>query len=48
LHYFASNLIICHGTLRMPPALMAKVADHWWTYENRVEMIDRVSTENRV
>jgi hypothetical protein len=25
----------------MPPALKAKVTDHWWTYEELVELIDR-------
>jgi len=28
------------GTLRMPPALQAGAADHWWTYEELVELID--------
>ena len=25
----------------MPPALKAKVADHWWTYEELVALIDK-------
>jgi hypothetical protein len=27
-------------TLRMPPALKAKVTDHVWTFEELVELID--------
>jgi hypothetical protein len=41
LYFFAYNFIIRHGTLRMPPALKAKVTDHWWTYEELVELIDQ-------
>lgn len=41
LHFFAYNFLTRHGTLRMPPALKAGVADHWWTYEELVELIDR-------
>jgi IS1 family transposase len=41
LHFFVYNFITRHGTLRMPPALKAGVADHWWTYEELVELIDR-------
>jgi hypothetical protein len=41
LHFFAYNFLTRHGTLRMPPALKAGVADHWWTYEELVESIDR-------
>jgi hypothetical protein len=40
LHFFAYNFITRHGTLRMPPALKAGVADHWWTYEELVNLID--------
>jgi hypothetical protein len=29
LHFFAYNFLTRHGTLRMPPALKAGVADHW-------------------
>jgi IS1 family transposase len=43
LHFFAYNFVIRHGTLRMPPALKAKVANHWWTYEELVELIDGAS-----
>ena len=25
----------------MPPALKAGVADHWWTFEDLVKLIDR-------
>jgi len=41
LHFFAYNFITRHGTLRMPPALKAGVADHWRTYEELVDLIDR-------
>lgn len=41
LHFFVYNFITRHVTLRMPPALKAGVADHWWTYEELVELIDR-------
>ncbi len=41
LNFFAYNFIFKHATLRMPPALKAGVTDHWWTYEELVEMIDR-------
>jgi IS1 family transposase len=40
LYFFAYNFLFRHTTLRMPPALKAKVTDHWWTYEELVEMID--------
>src|SRR5262249_22276558 len=40
LHFFVYNFITRHGTLRMPPALKAGVTDHWWTYEELVELID--------
>jgi IS1 family transposase len=45
LHFFVYNFITRHGTLRMPPALKAKVTDHWWTYEELVELIDRAEIE---
>lgn len=41
LYAFAYNFIFRHATLRMPPALKAGVADHWWTYEELVDLIDR-------
>jgi IS1 family transposase len=41
LHFFVYNFITRHGTLRMPPALKAGVADHWWTFEDLVKLIDR-------
>jgi len=41
LHFFVYNFITRHGTLRMPPALKAKVTDHVWSFEELVEMIDR-------
>lgn len=40
LHFFAYNFLTRHGTIRMPPALKAGVTDHWWTYEELVELID--------
>jgi hypothetical protein len=40
LHFFVYNFITRHGTLRMPPALKAGVADDWWMYEELVELID--------
>jgi len=48
LHFFAYNFIFRHATLRMPPALKAGVADHWWTYEELVELIDRMGTEEKM
>lgn len=47
LYFFAYNFIFRHATLRMPPALKAGVTDHWWTYEELVELIDRTEAENR-
>ena len=41
LYFCAYNFISRHGTLRMPPALNAKVTDHVWSFEELVEMIDR-------
>jgi hypothetical protein len=40
LHFFLYNFITRHGTLRMPPALKAKVTDHVRTFEELVELID--------
>jgi hypothetical protein len=42
-HFFVYNFITRHTTLRMPPALRAKVTDHKWEYEELVELIDRAS-----
>lgn len=47
LHFFVYNFITRHQTLRMPPALKAKVTDHVWTFEELVELIDRYENENR-
>lgn len=41
LYFFAYNFIFRHTTLRMPPALYAKVTDHMWSYEELVELIER-------
>ncbi len=40
LHFFHDNFIRRHQTLRMPPALKAKVADHLWTLEELVGLIE--------
>jgi hypothetical protein len=45
LHFFVYNFITRHGTLRMPPALRAGVADHWWTNEESVNLIDTYQTK---
>jgi hypothetical protein len=47
LHFFVYNFITRHGSLRMPPALRAKAADHRWTYEELVEFIDRSEAERK-
>jgi IS1 family transposase len=47
LHFFVYNFITRHMTLRMPPALKAHVADHVWTFEELVEMIDRGEAERK-
>jgi IS1 family transposase len=47
LSFFAYNFIFRHRTLRMPPALKAGVTDHWWTYEELVELIDRMEVEKK-
>ena len=41
LHFFVYNFITRHGRLRMPPALKAGPADHWWTFEELFDLIDR-------
>jgi IS1 family transposase len=41
LYFFHYNFIARHVTLRMPPALKAGVADHWWTMDELVDLIDR-------
>jgi IS1 family transposase/lambda repressor-like predicted transcriptional regulator len=46
LHFFVYNFITRHATLRMPPALKAKVTDHLWTFEELVGLIDRAEAEN--
>jgi IS1 family transposase len=45
LYFFHYNFIARHKTLRMPPALKARVADHLWTYEDLAGMIDRYENE---
>lgn len=47
LHFFAYNFITRHATLRMPPALRARVADHVWSFEELIDLIDRAEAERR-
>jgi hypothetical protein len=47
IHFFVYNFIRRHATLRMPPALKAGVADHWWSMEELVELIDRDVAEEK-
>jgi IS1 family transposase len=47
LYFFAYNFLFRHKTIRMPPALKAGVTDHWWTYEELVELIDRAEAEKK-
>ncbi len=47
IHFFVCNFITRHMTLRMPPALKAKVTDHLWSFEEMVEMIDRHEIERK-
>jgi hypothetical protein len=37
---FAYNFITRRGTLRMPPAVKAKTADHQWTHEELAELVE--------
>ena len=39
LYFFHYNFIRRHQTLRMPPALKAKVSDHVWTLDELVEKV---------
>ena len=47
LHFFVYNFITRHATLRMPPALKAKVTDHLWDFEELVSMIDRAEADRK-
>ena len=47
LHFFVYNFITRHATLRMPPALKAKVTDHLWTFEELIDLIDRAETDRK-
>jgi len=47
LHFFVYNFITRHTTLRMPPALNAKVTDHLWSSEELVSMIDRTEATRK-
>ena len=47
LHFFVYNFITRHTTLRMPPALKAKVADHLCNSEELVSMIDRTEATRK-
>jgi IS1 family transposase len=41
IHYFHYNFICKHQTLKTTPAVAAGVADHVWTFEEMVALIDR-------
>lgn len=43
LHFMHYNFVRRHQTLRMPPALKAGVADHLWTLEELVGLMDDAS-----
>ena len=47
LHFFVYNFITRHATLRMPPALKARVTDHLWDFEELVAMIDRAEIDRK-
>jgi len=47
LHFIVYNFITRHATLRMPPALNAKVTDHLWDFEELVSMIDRAEATQK-
>lgn len=47
LHFFAYNFVTRHQSLRMPPALKAKVTDHIWSFEELVELVDRAESERK-
>ena len=47
LHFFVYNFITRHTTLRMPPALKARVTDHLWDFEELVAMIDRAEIDRK-
>lgn len=40
LHFMHYNFVRRHQTLRMPPALKAGIADHLWTIEEIVRLVD--------
>lgn len=40
LHYFVYNFITFHKTLKMPPAVKAKVSNYVWSFEELVDLID--------
>lgn len=47
LYFFAYNFLFKHQSFRMPPALKAGIADHWWSYEELVDLIDlRLAEKN--
>lgn len=41
LHYFHYNFIRKHLTIKTTPAVMAGIADHKWTMEEFIEMLER-------
>ena len=44
LHFMHYNLVRVHQMLKTTPAVMAGVADHVWTLEDVVGLIDRYSS----
>jgi IS1 family transposase len=46
LHFFHYNFIRIHKTLRVTPAMEAGIADHVWSFEELVALLDR--TEKKV
>jgi IS1 family transposase len=40
LHFFVYNFITRHMSLRMPPALRARVTDHVWSFDELAELIE--------
>jgi len=47
IHFFVYNFITLHTTLRMPPALKAKVTDHVWSFKELVDLIDRAEIQRK-
>jgi hypothetical protein len=47
LHFMYYNFCRIHKSLRVTPAMEAGIADHVWTVEEVVAMIDRYSGEEK-